>query len=250
MSFRIKHSFNFYMFINYIVIGGVRLYLNRNYNNHYTFFFLYRIFRDPIDALLLEQHMNTPFRSYNDASLSQLVAQDAMAFVERAKQHLQMFGGSPYPDAILPQMYGRPNMAGLNLGLWQGFWPQQLPPGFLSGMSMPKSSPPHHQSQQQQQQSSQPPAHHPPPPPQHSPHHSLASPHSLPPPQSSPPAPTSSQTQSQQQATPQPPPPLQQSPPSHQQHHQAASELREKYFKRFSPYQIPQQYSAPSSPPN
>lgn len=176
--------------------------------------------------------MNTPFRSYNDASLSQLVAQDAMAFVERAKQHLQMFGGSPYPEAMLPQIYGRPNMGGLNLGLWQGFWPQQLPPGFLGGMSMPKSSPPHHPSQPTQ------PPHHTPP--QHSPHHSLTSPHSLPP-QSSPPAPSSSQTQ---------PPPLQQSPSQHQ--HQAASELREKYFKRFSPYQIPQpqQYSAPSSPPN
>lgn len=146
--------------------------------------------RDPIDALLLEQHMNAPFRFANDASLSQLVAQDAMAFVERAKQHLQMFGGgagggggssgSPYQDSsILPQLYQRPNIGNLNLGLWQGFWPQQIPPGFLAGIATQKN---------------------------------VVSP-----------------TQNSSAA---------------------ASDLREKYFKRFSPYQIPQYPPSSGSPPN
>lgn len=133
--------------------------------------------------------MNAPFRFANDASLSQLVAQDAMAFVERAKQHLQMFGGgaggstatSPYQETILPQLYQQrpPNIGNINLGLWQGFWPQQIPPGFLAGIATQKN---------------------------------MASP-----PQNA---------------------------------NVAASDLREKYFKRFSPYQIPQYPPSSGSPPN
>lgn len=91
---------------------------------------------------MLEQHLNGPFRPYGDGSLSQLVAQDAMAFMERAKQHLQMFGNNPnavaaaaaYQESILPQLYQRHNLNNINLGLWQGFWPQQIPPNFLAGM--------------------------------------------------------------------------------------------------------------------
>lgn len=113
-----------------------------------------------------------------------MVAQDAMAFVERAKQHLQMFGGgSPYQDANLLQMYQRPNLGNINLGLWQGFWPQQIPSGFLSTIA--------------------------------------AAPKNL--------------TQPHQNAT---------------QTSSTSAELRDKYFKRFSPYQIPQHPPAPGSPPN
>lgn len=182
--------------------------------------------RDPIDALLLEQHMNAPFRPYGDNSLSQLVAQDAMAFVERAKQHLQMFGNNPnaaaaaaaYQESILPQLYQRHNLNNINMGLWQGFWPQHLPPNFLSGIS------------QQQQQA-------PPPPP--------------------PPAPSSSTQSAPKQmivsVASSSPPATSNANASVSPAAAAASmvDMREKYFKRFSPYQIPQHPSSnPNSPPN
>ncbi|XP_055300183.1 T-box protein H15-like isoform X2 [Sitodiplosis mosellana] len=167
--------------------------------------------RDPIDALLLEQHMNAPFRPYGDNSLSQLVAQDAMAFVERAKQHLQMFGNNPnaaaaaaaYQESILPQLYQRQN---LNMGLWQGFWPQHIPPNFLSGIAGVGG------------QSGGPGVGLP----------NVAKP-SISPSGSS-------------QTTTSPTPSIV----------TAASmvDMREKYFKRFSPYQIPQTHPSSNSPPN
>lgn len=162
--------------------------------------------------------MNAPFRAYGDNSLSQLVAQDAMAFVERAKQHLQMFGNNPnaaaaaaaYQESILPQLYQRQN---LNMGLWQGFWPQHIPPNFLTGIAgvgQPTGGPP-------------------PPPPQAS--HvgpGVAKP-SLSPSGSS--GATTSPTPSIVTAA-------------------SMVDMREKYFKRFSPYQIPQSHPSSNSPPN
>lgn len=164
--------------------------------------------------------MNAPFRPYGDNSLSQLVAQDAMAFVERAKQHLQMFGNNPnaaaaaaaYQESILPQLYQRHNLNNINMGLWQGFWPQHLPPNFLSGISQQQQTPP-------------------PPPPQTSSVSSQQAPKQLVSNASSSPPASSSSNVSPAAA--------------------AASmvDMREKYFKRFSPYQIPQHPSS-SSPPN
>lgn len=151
--------------------------------------------------------MNAPFRPYGDNSLSQLVAHDAMAFVERAKQHLQMFGNNPnaaaaaaaYQESILPQLYQRQN---LNMGLWQGFWPQHIPPNFLSGIAGVGQSTP--------------------PPPQTVVVQGVAKP-SLSPSGSS-------------GATTSPTPSM--------------VDMREKYFKRFSPYQIPQPHPSSNSPPN
>lgn len=159
--------------------------------------------------------MNAPFRPYGDNSLSQLVAQDAMAFVERAKQHLQMFGNNPnaaaaaaaYQESILPQLYQRQN---LNMGLWQGFWPQHIPPNFLSGIAGVGQHTP------------------PPPPPQTVVVQGVAKP-SLSPSGSS--AATTSPTPSIVTAA-------------------SMVDMREKYFKRFSPYQIPQPHPSSNSPPN
>lgn len=156
--------------------------------------------------------MNAPFRPYGDNSLSQLVAQDAMAFVERAKQHLQMFGNNPnaavaaaaYQESILPQLYQRHNLNNMNMGIWPGIWPQHIP-NFLT-VNQP-----------------------PPPPPQSSQVTKSVSVASA-----SPPATSTNTTSSVSPAS------------------MAASmvDMREKYFKRFSPYQIPQHPSSNPSPPN
>lgn len=90
---------------------------------------------DPMDALLLEQHLRAPLRLFPDPMM-QFSPQDAdaasAAILEKARQHLQMWGRSPYTELLIPQMYQRPNLTALNLGLWQGQWPPQLSAGFLS----------------------------------------------------------------------------------------------------------------------
>lgn len=160
--------------------------------------------------------MNTPFRPYGDNSLSQLVAQDAMAFVERAKQHLQMFGNNPnaaaaaaaYQESILPQLYQRQNLNNLNMGLWQGFWPQHIPPNFLSGIAGVGQ-----------------------PGPQPGP--------GLTPGMTKPMISTASVSPNGSSKTTSPTPST-----------VSMVDMRDKYFKRFAPYQIPQQHSSPNSPPN
>ncbi|XP_035912915.1 T-box protein H15-like isoform X2 [Anopheles stephensi] len=99
--------------------------------------------RDPMDALLLEQHLRSPMRLFPDpmamaqfASSQELDGSTQAALFEKARQHLQLWGRSPYSELLLPQMYQRPpaNLGALNLGLWQaagGQWPPQLPSGFL-----------------------------------------------------------------------------------------------------------------------
>uniref|UniRef100_A0A182K583 T-box domain-containing protein n=1 Tax=Anopheles christyi TaxID=43041 RepID=A0A182K583_9DIPT len=99
--------------------------------------------RDPMDALLLEQHLRSPMRLFPDpmamaqfASSQDLDGSAQAALFEKARQHLQLWGRSPYSELLLPQMYQRPsaNLSALNLGLWQatgGQWPPQIPPGFL-----------------------------------------------------------------------------------------------------------------------
>nr|XP_029709400.1 T-box protein H15-like isoform X3 [Aedes albopictus] len=93
---------------------------------------------DPMDALLLEQHLRSPLRLFPDPLMAQFGATPdpdgaQAALLEKARQHLQMWGrAAPYGDLLIPQMYQRPNLGALNLGhLWQSQWPQQFPPGFL-----------------------------------------------------------------------------------------------------------------------
>nr|XP_029709411.1 T-box protein H15-like [Aedes albopictus] len=90
---------------------------------------------DPMEALLLEQHLRAPLRLFPDPLLAQFAAAPGQemdgahaALLEKARQQLQMWGRSPYNDLLLPQMYQRPPQ--MNLGtFWQGQpWPQQLPP--------------------------------------------------------------------------------------------------------------------------
>uniref|UniRef100_A0A182IYQ1 Uncharacterized protein n=1 Tax=Anopheles atroparvus TaxID=41427 RepID=A0A182IYQ1_ANOAO len=116
--------------------------------------------RDPMDALLLEQHLRSPLRLFPDPLMAQFASgpgpdlQDASsaALLEKARQHLQMWGRSPYSELLLPQMYQRPqNLGALNLGLWQNSagWAtaHQLPPGFMAAAAAaaaggPRSTPP------------------------------------------------------------------------------------------------------------
>ncbi|XP_053673675.1 T-box protein H15-like [Anopheles nili] len=105
--------------------------------------------RDPMDALLLEQHLRSPLRLFADPLMAQFTSgpgqdlQDAQsaALIEQARQHLQMWGRSPYNELLLPQMYQRPqNLGALNLGVWQNSpnWPtgpSGLPAGFLPAMA-------------------------------------------------------------------------------------------------------------------
>ncbi|XP_031623561.1 T-box protein H15-like [Contarinia nasturtii] len=93
--------------------------------------------RDPMDPLLLEQHLRAPLRFFPDSMLAQFAAQESESasavLLEKARQHLQMMGRAPYPELLLPQMYQRPNFPPFgNLGLWQSQLPPQLSAGFLS----------------------------------------------------------------------------------------------------------------------
>jgi len=54
--------------------------------------------RDPMEALLLEQQLRSPLRLFPDPLMQQFAAQgdpSSMALFEKARQHLQMFGGKP-----------------------------------------------------------------------------------------------------------------------------------------------------------
>ena len=92
-----------------------------------------------MDALLLEQHLRSPLGLFPDPMMAQLIPQSMdVALLEKARQHLQMWGRSPYTELLLPQMYQRPNInAALNLGLWQGQWSPQLSAaaGFLNSQA-------------------------------------------------------------------------------------------------------------------
>jgi T-box protein 20 len=120
-----------------------------------------------MDALLLEQHLRSPLRLFPDPMLAQFMPQDAdsasAAILEKARQHLQMWGRSPYTELLLPQMYQRPNInAALNLGLWQGNlgqWSPQLSAaaGFLNNQAALQQAAAAAQQQQQHQARSPPP---------------------------------------------------------------------------------------------
>lgn len=90
--------------------------------------------RDPMDSFLLEQHLRTPLRLFPDPFSPQMLQQDPeaqAALIEKARQHLQMWGRTAYPELLLPQMYQRSNLGGLHISLWQAAsqWP---PAGFLA----------------------------------------------------------------------------------------------------------------------
>lgn len=97
--------------------------------------------RDPMEALLLEQQLRSPLRLFPDPLMQQFAAQQgadpaSMALFEKARQHLQMFGGnSPYAQLMMPQMYaqpGGPPPPGLGaFHVFQQQWPQ-LTAGFLA----------------------------------------------------------------------------------------------------------------------
>lgn len=93
-----------------------------------------------MDSYLFEQHLRSPLRFFPDPLMQQFSAQEtdaaSLAFIEKARQHLQMFGRSPYTEMLLPHLYQRPPAAAaalsaFNLGLWQQQWPQ-LTAGFLA----------------------------------------------------------------------------------------------------------------------
>ena len=114
-----------------------------------------------MDALLLEQHLRSPLGLFPDPMMAQLIPQSMdAALLEKARQHLQMWGRSPYTELLLPQMYQRPNMnAALNLGIWQGQWSPQLSAaaGFLNNQAALQQAAAAAQHQQQQQARSPPP---------------------------------------------------------------------------------------------
>ncbi|XP_037959814.1 T-box protein H15 [Teleopsis dalmanni] len=96
--------------------------------------------RDPMEALLLEQQLRSPLRLFPDPLMQQFAAQQAadpasMAIFEKARQHLQMFGGnSPYAQLMMPQMYAQQAPPPPGLGAFHMFqqqWPQ-LTAGFLA----------------------------------------------------------------------------------------------------------------------
>lgn len=94
--------------------------------------------RDPMEALLLEQQLRSPLRLFPDPLMQQFAQQGAdptsIAIFEKARQHLQMFGGnSPYAQLMMPQMYQQaPPPPGLGaFHMFQQQWPQ-LTAGFLA----------------------------------------------------------------------------------------------------------------------
>lgn len=99
-----------------------------------------------MDALLLEQHLRSSMRLFPEPMLAHFSAQEteaaSAALIEKARQHLQMWGRSPYSELLLPHIYQRPNLGALNLGLWQGQWSPQIPPGFLNLSAPPQTPPP------------------------------------------------------------------------------------------------------------
>ncbi|KAH8392524.1 hypothetical protein KR215_010194 [Drosophila sulfurigaster] len=174
--------------------------------------------RDPMEALLLEQQLRSPLRLFPDPLMQQFAAQQggadpaSMALFEKARQHLQMFGGnSPYAQLMMPQMYqaaaAAPPPPGLGaFHMFQQQWPQ-LTAGFLA-------------SANQQAAAAQ--------------------------------AAAQAQAQAQAAAAAMaanrtPPPPPTASTPSSTSSGSPSPDMRPRQFQRFSPYQLPAQ-SAPPPP--
>lgn len=178
--------------------------------------------RDPMEALLLEQQLRSPLRLFPDPLMQQFAAQQgdpaSMALFEKARQHLQMFGGnSPYAQLMMPQMYQAaaaaagppPPPPGLGaFHMFQQQWPQ-LTAGFLASANQQAAA-----------------------------------------------AQAAAQAQAQAQAAAAaaamaanrtPPPPPTASTPSSTSSGSPSPDMRPRQYQRFSPYQLPGGQGPPSS---
>ncbi|KAH8241481.1 hypothetical protein KR026_006391 [Drosophila bipectinata] len=178
--------------------------------------------RDPMEALLLEQQLRSPLRLFPDPLMQQFAAQQgdpaSMALFEKARQHLQMFGGnSPYAQLMMPQMYQAaaaaagppPPPPGLGaFHMFQQQWPQ-LTAGFLASANQQAAA-----------------------------------------------AQAAAQAQAQAQAAAAaaamaanrtPPPPPTASTPSSTSSGSPSPDMRPRQFQRFSPYQLPGGQGPPPS---
>lgn len=187
-----------------------------------------------MDAMLLDQHLRSPLRLFSDHSMMQhLVGQHPDAseatsamLLEKARQHLQIWGRSPYTDLLLPHLYTnqqRPNNSSpvspaTALGMWQAAqWTPQMAAGFMQAAAVA-------QHQQQQQQNYK--------------HHLQQQHYQL-------------QQQHLQQQSPlsSPPPSGPSSTPSSSSGGSPSPDIRTKSFARFNPYQVPQHHHPPRSSP-
>lgn len=181
-----------------------------------------------MDAMLLDQHLRSPLRLFSDHSMMQhLVGQHSdvneatsAMLLEKARQHLQIWGRSPYTDLLLPHIYNHqqtpntPVSPATALGMWQAAqWTPQMAAGFMQAAAVAQ-----HQQQQQNYK-----------------HHLQQQHFHL-------------QQQQQQQlqqhqqiplSSP-PPPPGPSSTPSSSSGGSPSPDIRTKSFSRFNPYQVPQ----------
>lgn len=210
-----------------------------------------------MDAMMFDQHLRSPLRLFSDhhSMMQHLVghhyqpgdvndATSAM-LLEKARQHLQIWGRSPYTDLLLPHMYhhhhqqqqhstsgaGAPSSpsaasspgaaSALNLGMWQAAqWTPQMAAGFMQAAAVAQH---HHQQQQQQQQH----------------HHKQLQQH------------YQQQQQLMQQPIPltSPPPSGPSSTPSSSSGGSPSPDIRTKSFARFNPYQVPHHPAPPRGSP-
>lgn len=185
--------------------------------------------RDPMEALLLEQQLRSPLRLFPDPLMQQFAAQQgadptSMAIFEKARQHLQMFGGnSPYAQLMMPQMYAQQAPPPPGLGAFHMFqqqWPQ-LTAGFLASANQQAVAQAQAAAQAQAQAQAQ--------------------------------AAAQAAAAAQAHANRTPPPPPTASTPSSTSSGSPSPDMRPRQFQRFSPYQVPQHptgSSAPRSPTN
>ncbi|XP_061394337.1 T-box protein H15-like [Musca vetustissima] len=176
--------------------------------------------RDPMEALLLEQQLRSPLRLFPDPLMQQFAAQQgadpaSMAIFEKARQHLQMFGGnSPYAQLMMPQMYAQQGPPPPGLGAFHMFqqqWPQ-LTAGFLASANQQAVA----QAQAHAQAAAQ----------------------------------AQAQAAAAAAANRTPPPPPTASTPSSTSSGSPSPDMRPRQFQRFSPYQVPQHPAQPRSPSN
>ncbi|ALC38567.1 mid [Drosophila busckii] len=177
--------------------------------------------RDPMEALLLEQQLRSPLRLFPDPLMQQFAAQQgaadpaSMALFEKARQHLQMFGGnSPYAQLMMPQMYQAAQAAPPPHGLgafhmFQQQWPQ-LTAGFLASANQQAAAAQAAAQAQAQAQAA---------------------------------------AAAAMAANRTPPPPPTASTPSSTSSGSPSPDMRPRQYQRFSPYQLPAQ-SAPPPPPS
>ncbi|KAH8411949.1 hypothetical protein KR222_003565 [Zaprionus bogoriensis] len=176
--------------------------------------------RDPMEALLLEQQLRSPLRLFPDPLMQQFAAQQgaadpaSMALFEKARQHLQMFGGnSPYAQLMMPQMYqaaaaAAPPPPGLGaFHMFQQQWPQ-LTAGFLASANQQAAAAQAAAQAQAQAQAA---------------------------------------AAAAMAANRTPPPPPTASTPSSTSSGSPSPDMRPRQFQRFSPYQLPA--GAQSAPP-